>query len=914
MRKLTFIIPGILLLVLSLMVPAVANADDAIPMLEFSGRNVIAISRDGGRLADAEFDQLVPVPAGRPLVPAQVRSSVLNLYRTGLFEQVTVTATPVGESVLLHYGLVLRRWLDRVVFEGNLHLGDSELLRVVNLGLEQEVAEERLADNISRLMEHYRYRGFEQTEVGYRVKTGDDQRSVIVFSILEGPRVSISDIRLTGDAGFSRLRLLTRISSTMGEEYDGRQLDEDTEGLVEKLKGDGYYYPVVGYTSEADSTEPGYKVVTFDVDRGERFVFQVTGHAVEDTKRITRWMKDNYSSSRTEPEARQAVQDRIRKWYVARGYHFTSSSWEEARVESAVRQVTLVVDRGERAVISGVSVDGVERFDVDRLGDLLGLEPGRPFIRKEVDDALVRLEEAYREDGYLAANASLSPLKFLPAEEGQEVEIRISVEEGERTVVGELTIRGGPYDQAHSLELFDVTPGVPYVPRKIQAGRERLMLKLGGDGYLYSTVTIEEPRRDELGAVSLILDVDEGPQVRVGRIVISGNEEVDSRIIRLALDLETGELIDLEKVIEAQERVYRLGVMESVDITLADREVPAEVKDILVKVKERNRYVINLKVGYGNEDRLRAEISATNRNVAHMARTLTLGARSSEIEKQVSLTYGHPWFMSRPIDAALSLIDLEEKRESYSRDSVSILADFTREVSDSTTTRLAYSFEGLRLFDVSADAQLSPEDEGQIDVAAVVPEILFDSRDDFLDPSRGVLGDIRLELADSSLGSEAEFYKLELSGRKYLPVLGRNVLAALLRLGYVRSYGNSEEVIISKRFFLGGQNSVRGYALDSLGPRDADGDPIGGNYLVNANLELRYPIAGTFGGVLFVDSGSVWLRGADEKFKLRVASGLGLRWASPIGPLSLDYGVKANPSVEDEDDTFRWHFSIGHAF
>jgi outer membrane protein assembly factor BamA len=84
--------------------------------------------------------------------------------------------------------------------------------------------------------------------------------------------------------------------------------------------------------------------------------------------------------------------------------------------------------------------------------------------------------------------------------------------------------------------------------------------------------------------------------------------------------------------------------------------------------------------------------------------------------------------------------------------------------------------------------------------------------------------------------------------------------------------------------------------------------------MVNINLELRYPLYKTMGGVLFVDSGSVWLRESGSEFILRASSGAGLRWMSPIGPLSLDYGYKLNPVDEDLEDRSRWHFAIGHAF
>jgi outer membrane protein assembly factor BamA len=180
-----------------------------------------------------------------------------------------------------------------------------------------------------------------------------------------------------------------------------------------------------------------------------------------------------------------------------------------------------------------------------------------------------------------------------------------------------------------------------------------------------------------------------------------------------------------------------------------------------------------------------------------------------------------------------------------------------------------------------------------------------------------LLGDILLEYAARGLGSKTEYIKTEIAVHRYLTLVDSVVLAGLLRLGKVTAFGKSEEVIISKRFFLGGQNSVRGYELDSLGPRDASGDPVGGNYMVNANMEVRYPLYRTLRGVVFLDSGSIWLENAanpeDGELKLRAAAGGGVRWTSPIGPLSLDYGYKLNPATEDEDKS-RIHLSIGHAF
>jgi outer membrane protein assembly complex protein YaeT len=475
---------------------------------------------------------------------------------------------------------------------------------------------------------------------------------------------------------------------------------------------------------------------------------------------------------------------------------------------------------------------------------------------------------------------------------------------------------GNPFNEKRTGELLGIQAGDPYVPEFVNTSRDNLLQELGRMGYLYASVTVEEPVIHPDDTVSLVITVREGPRVRLGTVIVTGNESVDTRIIRIALDLDRGEILTRDKLLRAQERIYDLKVMSSVDVQLAE-PVPGVHKDLMVRVKERAKYVVGFRIGYGSEDKLRGEISVTNRNVKGMARSLALRGKVSDIERSNTLLYTHPWFQSLPIDMTLSLSDLVENRESYSRDSLSVAADFVRALSERTEARVGYFFEGLRLFDVSPDAQLSSDDEGRTDVAALVGEVLHDGRDDFLDPWSGFLGDIILEYAARFLGSKTEYYKTEIAMRRYVTLRDSLVLAGLVRLGLVSAYGESDEVIISKRFFLGGQNSVRGYQLDSLGPIEASGDPIGGNYMLNANLELRYPVYRTLRGVLFVDSGSVWLesgaRPEDEEFKLRTAAGAGLRWSSPIGPLSLDYGYKLNPATEEEERS-RIHFSIGHAF
>jgi outer membrane protein insertion porin family len=217
------------------------------------------------------------------------------------------------------------------------------------------------------------------------------------------------------------------------------------------------------------------------------------------------------------------------------------------------------------------------------------------------------------------------------------------------------------------------------------------------------------------------------------------------------------------------------------------------------------------------------------------------------------------------------------------------------------------------IFDVTPGAVLSPEDQGSAIISAIRGLFVLDFRDDPFNPKRGSFNSGSVEYASTFLGSEVDYYKVAGQSSWYFPVFRRNTFVVSGRGGIVRPLRDTQEVPIQKRFFLGGRTTVRGFDEDSLGPRAADGSFTGGDYMVNGNAELRVPLKFGFIVAVFLDAGSVWFHGDPENdFDLRESAGLGLRYVTPIGPISLDYGWKLDR--REGESSSEWHFSIGAVF
>jgi outer membrane protein assembly factor BamA len=201
---------------LMITVHAAAGADDVIPLLDFVGETVINISFDGLDLPECE--------------------GIRNLYRTGLYDRISVTGRSVEEGVEIRFHLTPKRWIKEVRFKGNLRLSNRSLSRRLDLSREEELTAVRLEENRQKIIDYYEHRGFRETQISYMTEVGPDQKTDVIFGISEGPRSRITQVRLTGDSGWSNFKLSSIIASMPGEMLDGRTLDRDVEKIVKKLK------------------------------------------------------------------------------------------------------------------------------------------------------------------------------------------------------------------------------------------------------------------------------------------------------------------------------------------------------------------------------------------------------------------------------------------------------------------------------------------------------------------------------------------------------------------------------------------------------------------------------------------------------------------------------------------------------
>jgi len=253
----------------------------------------------------------------------------------------------------------------------------------------------------------------------------------------------------------------------------------------------------------------------------------------------------------------------------------------------------------------------------------------------------------------------------------------------------------------------------------------------------------------------------------------------------------------------------------------------------------------------------------------------------------------------------------DRENPSFDEESVGTGLFVTKDWDDIQSTTVGYQFKHSKVTNDDDD----DEDDEDLDLSWFLVSHSYDTREPFFLPVSGVSVEGSQEWGDDLYGSSLNFLRTTLSLAWFKELREGTVFATSLRGGVIVPVGDDDRIPIQERFFNGGENTVRSYKQDELGPEDSDGDPRGGEAFKVANVELRQRIDETnFGVTAFFDIGDVHRQAENvlDVGDVGTAVGGGLMYVLPIGPLRLDFGWNPDPS-EGEDDLVI-HFALGFAF
>jgi outer membrane protein insertion porin family len=871
-------------------------------------------------ISHEELAGLVTVRPGMRLTDAAIQDAIRALYAKAPFQEIAAYAREEGGKIHLLFHLRPASVVSDVAVSGVKRLTEAEVLAASRIRRGTPLSAANLKEFERAVRKELREKGFTKASVSVSASCDvENGGGRVTIAVEEGSPDIVRSVVFPGASSFSPERLAAMLGVAVGRPFDFREWEKGTGRVMTAYKRAGFLSVHVGDLQVSCEDGEGL-CLSARIEEGPRYDVQWEGvrrFSVKDLEKASGIYGDEETS---EGSLIHSVRERLLAFYRERGYRRADVSVEVAPPAGGVRPLTIAVREGAKGHLKAIRFAGNDSLSGKRLrrqmisrekGSLSFLTGSGDFDEEEWSADLAALTGLYQKEGFVFARIATVDEAW---DERGGMTKTIRIVEGPRYRLREVRFKGN--DHFLRRELLDLMGNregayVDYVG--LERDQEIIASHYRDSGYLDATVEGRLAFEGEDGAVALFA-ISEGPRYRLGKVVVRGNRLTDPVVVLREAPFREGDPVGERDLLRFQQAVFRTGLYKSVRVQRVKH--PSDgVANLVVEVEETLFFEIEFGAGYGTDTGVRGFVGATERNINKRGRAASAHMFASEREQKYLGMLREPWIFGNrwKWEGALTGAYQETARESFRLRKTSLITSISQTFFERSTLSLQYEFSRDRVFDVAPGAVISPEDQGSANIAAARTLFVLDFRDDPFNPRRGSVNSGSLEFASSFLGSEVEYVKLAGQSSWYFPVAKRNTLAVSGRAGLVRPLGGTATVPIQKRFFLGGRTTVRGFTEESLGTRGADGSPTGGNYMVNANAEFRVPLKLGFLMALFLDAGSVWLRNDPSGgFDLRESAGLGLRYVTPIGPVSFDYGWKLDR--REGESPSEWHFTIGAAF
>jgi len=592
----------------------------------------------------------------------------------------------------------------------------------------------------------------------------------------------------------------------------------------------------------------------------------------------------------------------IRELYADEGYLYADITPELTPLAGGPKLVHLTfrIDSGPKVRLREIVFDGNEAMSDGSLrGQMKENKAGSwlPFlggdgVYKEAafpEDAQA-ISGYYQDRGYLRVNVGQPQVEILETSadgENRWIRLRIPVDEGPRYRVGNFQVSGATAIPVEVLrDRFDLHEGEYFRRSKLDDGFEKLQEAYGAAGYYHWVPTPEfdfhdldeitgEPIPDQPAVVDIDVVMDEGEQFFVNRIDFLGNDVTHDSVIRRELRLYEKGVFSTTALQESVRRLNQLGYFAQLegtdDVEIEEVEGEEGQVNVTFTVQEQNRNQLTFGGGVSQFDGFFGQLAFQTSNFMGRGETVGVSLQRGSQAENYQVSFSEPYLAERPISLGF---DVYRRQYSfpgqYSQDSTggNFLAGFP--LADYTRTFIGYSYEEVRIRDLNPiylvpevlDASPFLRDSlligtgGRRTVSKLSPSVVHNTVNQPIFPTVGRRLSAALEVA--GLGGNTSFVQGRLEGVQFLPFSRRWSLGLRGQAQYIRPYGQTDTLPIFERLFLGGEYSVRGFDLRSIGPLDQTGQlVIGGNKSLLLNAELYFDVFGPLRVVAFYDAGQV---------------------------------------------------------
>jgi len=752
-----------------------------------------------------------------------------------------------------------------------------------------------------------------------------------------------------------------------GKTYHHSTLRKATNYIQSRLQKDGFLSAQAKLSGAEYHADTNRADIHFDVKPGEKTRVDVVGAHLWPWTRKS--LLPEYQGVGIDEEIVQEGKQALTSYYQKKGF-FDVKVTSQMSNSGGLETVTYVVTKGNKHKVTNVSVSGESQLKAAELEPHIAVQKAHFLSHGEFSDELVRtsvknLTAVYNSQGFSTAKITSSVVHH-----DGDINVVFHVTEGPRDIVNTLTIEGDKTfpESQFAPNGLKVAAGQPYSQVNVEADRASIVANYLKAGYLTSSFreTASEVSKQDPHHINVVYHIYEGPRVFTGETLTLGRVHTQQRLIDQDIaPIKPDEPLTETSLLKADSNLYNhTGVFDWAEVDPKTKITTQTTEDVLVKVHEAKRNEFTYTFGFEVINRggsvpsgtvalpnlppvglpsgfktsqvtfwgPRGSAQYTRNNIRGKDETLSLTAFAGRLDQRGAIYYIDPSFHWTSWKSTVST-SFERDEENPIFSSQQLIASYQiQRFIDSAKKDLffvKYSYGKTDLTRVEIP-ELVPMADRHVRLSGFGANLTRDTRDNVVDEHRGMLGSLEVDLNSSKLGGSVDFAKLTSQIAYYKEKFHHIVWAGSIRIGLAQPIAGSR-VPLSEAFFTGGGDSLRGFPLDGAGPQrniyvcnpgqsapncPQINVPSGGNELLVINAEPRIPLPFKKGLsiVPFYDGGNVFPRIGFHDFTSLYSNsvGIGLRYATPVGPIRIDVGHNLNP-VPGVSST-QYFITVGQAF
>ncbi|OGS28112.1 MAG: outer membrane protein assembly factor BamA [Elusimicrobia bacterium RIFOXYB2_FULL_48_7] len=739
----------------------------------------------------------------------------------------------------------------------------------------------------------------------------------------------IAKIEVKGLVNVKEKEIRKKITTKPGDIYSSENLKTDMNAVLDLEKFEDV-------TVEIDTSSYGSAITAVFAVKEKPYLLKVY---FKGNKKLSKGkLKDAIFAKEKEFLDKNSIEADIKKMsdlYDENGYVDTQIDYDlSVNKITNYANLAFLITEGRKVTVEKVEVSGTIRYKPKKIAGLMETRKKKIFKTKILEDDIRKIYEFYHNNGFESVEISSPDISYNDVK--TKTTVKFSVFEGPKYKLSKISFSGNSvYPDKTLFKALEIRTKQVYSKENIGLTQMAISELYGDKGYLQAEIVPELTKYPESALMDINFSITEHNIIYLGKIWIDGLANTKEYVIRREVLLKENDPFSGVKLRRSMEKIYNLGFIDDVKVDIQNTTIP-DTADLVLTVTEGKPGMLQAGAGYSSVDKLVWTLQVNHMNLFGRGQKLNVMWEGGDRTQNYQVGWTEPWFLRKPMSLGLSLYDITRKQYSgndylYTYHKTGAEIRVGPRLSDYLSLFFIYAYDSVNTYDVqSTSITASSALTGKELTSSFTSQVIYDTRDNIYDPSRGMRQSASLQVAGGPFGGDVKFVKPVLSTSWYFPTFWKFVFTANAVYKRVIPFEEDPNHPLQPlyKFYAGGADTVRGYPQNDLTPT-----VNGGNVSLIMNFEYKFPIVQEkkhtiLQGAFFYDIGGTWNNVEDIQFAvggnenwrnfgawdnmMKAGVGFGIRFTTPVFPIRLDWGWPVQQKLGQMPPEF--YFTIGQIF